>query len=120
MTIDAKSVVSEYFSRVRARDIGVVDLFHDEAVLCGLGARRSGRGEIFDFYRNTIERAGPVPREVGPLLSDGRRVAAEIRIGLSDGASVHVIDLFVVEAGRIQSLTYFLASHPPEATPSSS
>jgi len=119
MSVDAKSVVGEYFSRMRARDIAVVDLFHEDAVLYGLGTRRSGRGEILDFYRSTIESAGPVPREAGPLLSDGRRVAAEIRIGLGDGAEVHVVDLFVVEEGRIRSLTYFLASHPPEDAPPS-
>jgi hypothetical protein len=117
MSSDADSVVTTYFSRVRARDIGIVELFHDDAVLFGLGSRRSGRAEILDFYRDIIERAGPEPQLVGPLLSDGRRVAAEIRIGLSGGGSVHVVDLFVVEEGRIRSLTYFLASHPPEDEP---
>jgi hypothetical protein len=120
MGSDPKSVVSEYFARVRARDIGIVDLFHDDAVLHGLGTRRCGRTEILEFYRDIIDGTGPEPREAGPLLSHGSRVAAEIQIGLPGGASVHVIDLFVIEEGRIRSLTYFLASHPPEDESASS
>jgi hypothetical protein len=72
---------------MRARDVGVVDLFHDDAQLIGLGMRRQGRESIGEFYRGIIERAGPTPRLVGGL-----------------------VDLFVVEEGRIRSLTYFIAN----------
>lgn len=37
-------------------------------------------------------------------------MAAEILIELAGGASVHAVDLFVVEEGRIRSLTYFIAN----------
>jgi hypothetical protein len=103
-------IVSEYFTCMRARDVGVVDLFHDDAELVGLGTRRRGRAAIREFYRGVIERAGPTPRQVGGLLAEGERVAAEIVIELAGGASVHAVDLFVVEKGRIRSLTYFLAN----------
>ena len=96
---------------MRARDIGVVDLFHDDACLIGLGSKRSGRAAIRAFYRDVIERAGPVPRTAGPLLADASRVAAEIFIALPGGSTLHVIDLFHVDDGRIRSLTYFLADH---------
>jgi len=104
------SVVREYFSRVRARDAGLADLFHEDACLIGLGDRRSGRDAIRDFYRGVIERAGPTPTLVGDLLLDADRVAAEIRIHLANGSVIHAVDLFEVEGGRIRSLTYFLAS----------
>ena len=111
MAIDPASVVSEYFSRMRAGDISVVELFHDDATLVGLGTTRSGRDAIREFYRGVIERAGPTPRSAGPLLANGPRVAAEVLIELSDGQIIHAVDLFVVEKSRIRSLTYFLCSH---------
>lgn len=111
MSSDPSSVVSEYFSRMRAGDKSVVDLFHDEAQLVGLGTTRTGKDAIGAFYQGVIERAGPTPRSAGPLLVDGSRVAAEINIELSDSASIHAMDLFVIEEGRIRSLTYFLCAH---------
>ena len=111
MSIDPASVASEYFSRMRASDESVVELFHDDAMLIGLGTTRAGKDEISEFYRGVIERAGPTPRSAGPLLVNGPRVAAEVYIDLSDGGSVHAVDIFVVEDGRIRSLTYFLCDH---------
>ncbi|MCP3983543.1 MAG: nuclear transport factor 2 family protein [bacterium] len=111
MASDPKSVVAEYFSRMRAGDKAVVDLFHDDATLVGLGTTRTGKDAIREFYENTIERAGPSPRSAGPLLADGARVAAEVYIDLSDEVSIHAVDLFIVEEGRIRSLSYFLCAH---------
>lgn len=115
MTLDPTSVVSEYFSRMRAGDISVVELFHEDATLVGLGTTRTGTKEIHAFYQGVIERAGPTPRFAGPLLVDGSRVAAEILIDLSDGQTVHAVDLFVVTESRIRSLTYFLCAHSGQA-----
>lgn len=112
-TTEATSVVESYFAHMRAGDLGVVDLFHDDAVLLGLGRRTEGRNKIRAFYAESIATGGPQPRPGGALLSDGRRVAAEIYIDLAGGATLHVVDLFVVEEGRIRSLTYFVADEPP-------
>ena len=114
MAIDPTSVVTEYFARMRARDIGVVDLFHDDAFLNGLGARRAGRAAILEFYRDVINRVGPVPREAAPVLSAGSRVAAEIYIDRPGDTTVHAVDLFDVSEGRIRSLTYFIADYSKE------
>lgn len=111
MNNDPASVASEYFARMRAADDSVVDLFHEDATLVGLGATRTGKDAIREFYRGVIERAGPRPRPAGPLLVHGSRVAAEIYIDLTDDVSVHAVDMFVVEEGRIRSLTYFLCAH---------
>jgi hypothetical protein len=78
--MDPANVASEYFSRIRAGDISVVDLFHNDATLIGLGTKRIGRDAIHEFYQGVIERAGPSPRSAGPLLADESRVAAEIVI----------------------------------------
>jgi len=107
-----EQVVEAYFSRMREHDLEVVDLFHDDAVLLGLGMRVSGREAIETFYSNAIEAGGPQPRAAGPLMTDGRRVAAEIYIDLSNGATLHVVDVFHVEDGRIRLLNYFVADEP--------
>jgi hypothetical protein len=103
-------IAGEYFDRVRARDSGVAELFHEDAELIGLGTRLRGRSAIEELYRGVIERAGPMPTLIGSPLCDGSRVAAEIRIELDGGATVHAVDLFDVQDGLIRSLTYFIAN----------
>lgn len=110
MSSEPESVASEYFARMRAGDASVVDLFHDDASLVGLGTTRTGKDAIREFYQGVIERAGPSPRSAGPLLAHGSRVAAEVYIDLSEELSVHAVDIFVVEEGRIRSLTYFICT----------
>ena len=111
MAKEATAVVQSYFDRVRARDLSVVDLFHEDASLVGLGGVRSGKAAIREFYEDSIQTASPSPTLTGGLLVSGARVAAEINISLSNGSSVHAVDLFVVEDGLIRTLTYFLADH---------
>ncbi len=110
MSDTSTAIVTAYFDCVRDRDLGVVDLFHDDARLVGLGTIKFGKSEVRDFYTGVIENAGPTPRLVGGLLADAGRVAAEIEITLRDGATIHAVDLFEVEDGRIRCLTYFLRS----------
>ncbi|MCR9095904.1 MAG: nuclear transport factor 2 family protein [bacterium] len=107
----ATDTVLAYFDRIRSRDPGVADLFHASGALIGLGRVTSGREAIRAFYAESIANASPTPELVGELLASGPRVAAEIRIALADGTSMHVVDLFEVEAGLIRSLTYFVADH---------
>ncbi len=107
----AQEIVQAYFSRIRARDPGVADLFQPDAELIGLGEIKSGRDVIREFYAGVIRNAGPTPELVGELLLSANRVAAEIRISLDNGDSVHAVDLFVVEDGLIRSLTYFLSNY---------
>ena len=105
-------VVERYFACMRDGDLGVIDLFHDDARLVGLGRIVEGRDAIRGFYGESIDASRPQPTLVGPLLTDGDRVAAEIEIALSTGDALHVVDLFVVDGDRIRSLTYFVADHP--------
>jgi hypothetical protein len=108
---DPSTVAEAYFACMKRGDVGVAELFHDDARLIGLGGEKVGRAAILDFYRGVIERAGPSPRLLGTMLVAGGRVAAEIEIQLTGGASVHAVDLFEIDDGRIRSLTYFIASH---------
>ncbi len=112
MTTEPSSVAAEYFTRIRARDISVAELFHTDATLVGLGQITSGRDAIREFYQGAIDGASPTPRSIGDLLSDGSRVAGEVMIDLADGQVIHAVDIFVVEEGLIRSLTYFLCDHP--------
>jgi len=105
-------VVERYFDCMRNGDAGVAELFHDDARLIGLGTVVSGRGAIAAFYGASIDASRPQPRQCGPLLVAGERVAAEIEISLASGDVLHVVDLFVVDGDRIRSLTYFVADHP--------
>jgi len=108
---DSIAVVNEYFERMRARDPSMVELFHDNACLVGLGKVMQGKTEILEFYRHIIETAGPTPQIIGEPLTAGPRIAVEILIELASGGTVHAIDLFEIEDGRIRSLSYFLATH---------
>ena len=109
---DPKTIVEQYFAFMRSADLGVLDLFREDAVIRGLGFRKHGREEIADFYAGIIAGARPSPSPAGPLLCDGERVVAEIDIELADGTTVHALDVFVVRDGRICSLTYFTADYP--------
>jgi uncharacterized protein (TIGR02246 family) len=111
MAADAAGVVAQYFARMRARDPSVADLFHEDASLIGLGSVRTGKAAIREFYEGSIRGASPSPTLVGEILASGSRVAAEIRISFTNGASIHAVDIFVVEDGLIRSLTYFIADH---------
>ena len=104
-----REVAERYFACMRESDLAVIDLFHDDAELRGLGMRRVGRDEISEFYTGIVNDARPSPSPVGRLLADENRVFAQIDISLPDGTLVHAIDVFCVEQGRIRSLTYYTA-----------
>ena len=112
MAPTANEAVETYFAAVTNRDPEIANLFTEDASLIGLGTIVTGRPAIAEFYAASIGRGSPVPELLGPLLTDGPRVAAEIRIALSGAPPMHVVDLFVVDDGLISSLTYFVADHP--------
>lgn len=101
-----------YFAHMREGDLGVVDLFHEDAVLKGLGQITRGRDAIRAFYTNAIAKGRPQPSEPISLMEDATHAFAEVNIRLGDGGSVHAVDLFEVESGLIRTLTYFIADHP--------
>jgi len=111
MEEQAAEVARQYFDRVRARDVSVADLFHEDASIVGLGGEKTGRQAIRSFYEASIKGAGPSPQIIGPIFASGQRAAAEIKISLTDGSIIHAMDLFVIEDGLIRSLTYFIADH---------
>ena len=109
--LNPEEVARAYFACMLAGDPAVVELFADDAVLCGLGRRIEGRTAVREFYERAIADAAPQPR-VTMLLADAQHAVAELWIGLADGSEMHVLDLFDVTDGQIQSLTYFVADHP--------
>lgn len=115
MASTATEVVEQYFTRMRAADPAVAELFHDDARLIGLGTVVHGRPAIDTFYAASIRDARPQPRALGPWMVAADRVAVELEIALASGETLHVVDLFVVDGPRIRTLTYFLADHPDGA-----
>ena len=111
MSVTAVEVAREYFTRMQAADVSVVDLFTDDAQLIGLGDRVIGIDAIREFYGRTIREAGPVP-EVQALAAAGDVVFAEILIAVPGVDPIHVVDRFETSDGKIRSLTYFLADYP--------
>lgn len=118
--MNPKELVESYFLHMREADLNVVNLFHEDAELLGLGMRITGREAIKAFYTRAIEVGGPQPSLAGPLITDGSRVVAEIHIDLTGGSSLHVVDIFHIEDGRIRLLNYFTADEPEaKSTPNS-
>lgn len=111
---EAKKIAERYFACMKAGDLAVLDLFADDALLQGLGMRKQGRAEIEAFYSGVIAGARPSPSPAGPLLGEGNRALAEVVIELGDGTKIPAIDVFIVEGGRIQSLTYYIADIPAD------
>ena len=109
---DPKTIAEQYFACMRAGDLGVLELFHEDAVIQGLGFRKQGREQIADFYGAIIAGARPSPSPASPLLCSDDRAVAEVQIELANGTIVHALDVFVVRDGRIRSLTYFTADYP--------
>lgn len=107
-------IADNYFNCMRAGDIAVIDLFHDDAKLQGLGQLTVGKDAIRDFYTGVINNAGPSPRDLSPKVAQGNRVFAEILIDLGNDVFIHAIDVFEIIDGRIKSLTYFTADYPAE------
>ncbi len=65
---EPKTVAESYFACMRAGDVAVVDLFHEDAVLRGLGFRKQGREQIREFYAGAIAGARPSPSPASQLL----------------------------------------------------
>jgi hypothetical protein len=116
--VTPSSVVREYFARMQAADISVVNLFLEDAELIGLGTRVSGSEAIHEFYDSTIRDSKPVP-ELRTLAEDGDVVFAEIMISVPGISPIHVVDRFEIRDGKIHSLTYFVAEYPQAAAPGS-
>jgi len=105
-------VAEAYFTCMRDGDARVAALFHEDARLVGLGTIVSGRPAIAEFYAHSIANAGPAPRPAAPIAVEGNRVLAEVYIDLTNGITMHVVDLFEIDDGLIRSLTYFVSDHP--------
>jgi hypothetical protein len=98
--------VREVFARVRDGDLGVADLYAEDAVIVyGDGARAEGRDAIRAFYARAIEGIRPQPR-VEAVLE-----APPLYVALVDvpGTEVHhrALDLFEVDDTGIRCLEIF-------------
>ena len=106
-----EEIALEYFARMRAGDLAVVDLFTDDAELRGMGQRVVGRDGVRAFYEQAqrVQRAHPIP---GLVVAVGDQVLAEIHVDFADGRHQHIVDLFDLRDGRIAAVTYFVADYP--------
>ena len=98
--------VREVFARVANGDLGVVDLFADDAViLFGNGGRVEGRDAIRAFYERAIGDIRPRP-SVEVVLESPPWYVAIVDV---PGADVHhrALDLFEVDDGGIRRLEIY-------------
>ena len=98
--------VREVFARVGKGDLGVVDLFAEDAViLFGSGGRVEGRDAIRAFYQRAIDDIGPQPT-VEALFE-----APPLYVVLVDvpGTAVHhrALDLFELDDRGIRRLEIY-------------
>jgi len=109
----ARELALEYFARMRARQ-PVDELFAPDGELFGLGNLVKGRAAIREFYAGAQSDAAPTPSEPLVLLADERHCAAEIKIALKNGITMHAMDLFEVADAQITRLSYFICDDPKD------
>lgn len=111
--MNPRELALEYFARMRARQ-PVDELFAPDGELFGLGNLVKGRAAIREFYAGAQSDAAPTPSEPFVLLADDHHCAAEIRIALNSGITMHVIDLFEIANRQIARLSYFVCDDPKD------
>ena len=99
-------LVREVFARVRAGDLGVADLFSEDAVLLYGDVRAEGRDAIRRFYGRTIDVIQPRPTVETILESPPRYVAL---VDLPTAVShMRALDLFELDGGRVRSIEIYV------------
>lgn len=98
--------VREVFARVRAGDLGVAELYAEDAVLIsGAGVRSVGRDGVRAFYQQAMAGMRPKP-EVEAVLESPPLYVAVVNVATTEG-SRRAVDLFHLDGGEIQSLEIF-------------
>jgi hypothetical protein len=108
--IQGSDRIREVFARVCNGDLGVADLYAEDAVVIfGDGAEARGRDHIRSFYQHAIDGIRPKP-EVEALLEAPPLYVAVVNVPTTEG-SRRAVDVFRIEDGEIQSLEIY--SHGP-------
>jgi ketosteroid isomerase-like protein len=109
----AQEVVTAYFEAIRAKDADALGaLFTDDGELISMAGTFTGPAEIAGFYRDLAFQVEDLWPEPGPFLTDGERVAVEIRLRMNGAVSL-VGDFFTLREGRIARL--LICNGPPIA-----
>jgi SnoaL-like domain len=96
-------IVREVFARVRNRDPGVADLYHEDATLTADATVHEGRNAIREFYLGVFSGTGPHPTVRG-LWNSGSVYAALLEVSMAAGNVVHAVDVFDVDRDGIRSM----------------
>ena len=96
-------LVREVFARVRNRDPGVADLYHQDATLTADGTVHEGRDAIRAFYLGVFSGSGPHPTVRG-LWNGGSIYAALLEVSRDAGGVIHAVDVFDVDRDGIRSM----------------
>jgi hypothetical protein len=98
-----EGIVREVFARVRNRDPGVADLYHQDATLTADGTVHEGRDAIRAFYLGVFSGSGPHPMVRG-LWNGGSVYAALLEVSRDSGGVIHAVDVFNVDSDGIRSM----------------
>jgi hypothetical protein len=96
-------IVREVFARVRNRNPGVADLYHQDATLTADDIVHAGRDAIRAFYLGVFSGTGPHPTVRG-LWANGSIYAALLEVTRDSGGVIHAVDVFDVDSGGIRSM----------------
>jgi hypothetical protein len=99
----SEEMVRAVFSRVRACDPAVSELYALDATLTSPDGRHEGRGAIAAFYEERF-RMGRVEPHIEALFVNLPTVVALLRVSMSEGESIRVVDVFEVGEEGIRSL----------------
>jgi hypothetical protein len=99
-------VVREVFARVRAGDLGVADLFREDAVLHYGEVRAEGRDAIRRFYGRTVDALHPQP-DVETILESLPWYVALVDLPTA-GPYLRALDLFELDGGSVRSIEIYI------------
>jgi hypothetical protein len=104
--IRGADLVREVFARVRAGDLGVADLFREDAVLHYGDIRAEGRDAIRRFYGRTVDALQPQP-VVDAILESPPWYVALVDLPTA-GPHMRALDLFELDGGCIRSIEIYI------------
>lgn len=103
---DARDLIDRLYTKVRAADLSIVDLFAPDAVVVARGMRAEGRDEIRSFYERQFTVVAAQPH-IEEFVVEPPRVVTLMRASTADRGDIRTLNLYSVADGKVRSLEVF-------------